>query len=111
MLSCEFALPNSYDCPPSFLKSGSYLFVSINIPLSLLCPVLGIICWTCVAAVMSMPEATIHKDGNALFKKDEIRMSFYLIAMSPSRDMIRFEVLNQFQLRALRILTLNSAHH
>jgi len=60
---------------------------------SLLLPILLVFGGAGIAAVMSMPEASVYKNGDFLLWKNEVRMPFYGIVTPPSCDAILMEYL------------------
>lgn len=56
----------------------------LNIPLSFLLPIFLVVAGARIAAIMSMPETPVYKDGNFFVQKHEIRMALNRVVTAPS---------------------------
>ena len=77
VLLFQLAFPNANNRPSTILETLRCFYIPLDVPLTLFLPILGMVGWSRISAVMPMPETTIDKDGDPFIKKDEIRMAFY----------------------------------
>lgn len=97
----DFTFPNS-DHLPAFLRQFfCNCFVSGFVALDLVAPVCGVVRGSDVAAVMSMPETAVGKNGDSILGEDKIGMTRKFRVSAPADDMMMFENPNQLQFRGL----------
>jgi hypothetical protein len=68
-------LPNTYDHPTATAKHSCHNLITATVSFDLGSPELVVAGRRLAAARTTVPEATIHKNGDSLFWKDEIRPS------------------------------------
>lgn len=100
ILFLQFAFPYPNHGPYSTLEKLSNLPVMFNITSSLILPILVIISWTRISAVMTVPEAPVDKYGDFFIVKNKIGMTFNLVVASPPRYMVILKEADQFDLGA-----------
>ena len=64
-----------------------------------------------IAAVMTVPEATVHKYSDLLLREYEIGMTFYLVVSPPARNPIQLEYCDQAQFCRLILFRLDLTHN
>ena len=69
-------------------------------------PILLMIDRASVSAIMSMPDAAVHKHGNLFLWEHEIGMALYWVVSPPTGDSVLLEYFNQPQFRGLVFLDL-----
>lgn len=79
-------------------KEHRHFSIVIHISFSFLSPIFEIFAWASVSAIMSVPKTSIDKYSYSFFKKNKIRMTFYLIISPPSSDMMVVKVTNKLHL-------------
>ena len=82
-----------------------------NIPLPFLLPVFSVLLWREVPAVMSVPEASIYKDGNLTLGKYKVRMTFDIVMPPPSRVSVFLEQRDQGKFRGFVAGRTNLPHY
>jgi len=75
ILCTDLAFPGDHDLPALHFKFSNDPEVALDIPRKFLFPELGVGFWRrCDAAiVMSVPEASVHKNNRAMSRKYEVR--------------------------------------
>src|SRR5436189_145424 len=71
----QFVLPKSQHTPAGLVQLAVHHPVSRPIPCDLVIPIPLIGVWTAIALRATVPEATIHKHGNALVSENKIRFA------------------------------------
>ena len=82
----------------------------LHVPLALFLPILLMIDRASVSAIMSMPEAAVHKHGNLFLWEHEIGMALYWVVSPPTCDSVLLEYFNQPQFRGLVLFGLDLPH-
>ena len=97
----DFTFPNSYNLPAFSSQFLCDCFVSGFVAFDLVAPVCGVVRGSDVAAVMSVPETAIGKNGDSILGKDKIGMPRKVRVSAPADDMMKPENFNQLQFRGL----------
>ena len=92
-------------------EAGGYISIVRNIPLPFLLPVFSVLLWREVPAIMSVPKAAVHKDGDLLLWKDKIRMAFDIVMTPPSCVSVFLEQRNQGEFRGFVAGRANLSHY
>lgn len=78
----EFAFPNSDGRPTEFFQLGDRAGVALDVAAKLCLPELGIALWSRRIAVRaSVPEASVHKDGDLAPGKRDVRPAWSLLPL------------------------------
>ncbi len=111
VLLFQFAFPDTDNLPSTVLETLRCFYIPLDVPLTLFLPILGMVGWSRISAIMAMPKTAVDKDGDSLVKENEIGMTFYLICSPPAGDMVFLEQLNHCQLGAFCIAAFYGAHY
>lgn len=78
----EFAFPNSDGRPTEFFQLGDRTGIALDVAAKLCLPELGIALWSRRIAVRaSVPEASVHKDGDFASRKRDVRPAWSLLPL------------------------------
>jgi len=95
----DFTFPNSYDLPAFLNQLPCYDFIPYFVALDFISPVLSVVRGINIAAIMTMPKATISKNHNSIFGKDKIWMPYKIRIPAPASYMMKPENFDQLNFR------------
>ena len=110
VLLFELALPNANDAPTAEPEQLCDFLIVPAAAVLFLFPKIFIVRGVRISAVVSVPKASVDKNGDFEGEKNEIRMSLDGIIPFPSFDAESAEQLDQAQLRRLVFLRLDVPH-
>jgi hypothetical protein len=82
--AAKAVLPNAKDGPPLAFEQASDQSISCTVSLILRSPVVGVRQGNVSTSRTAMPEAPVHKNGQPVFGKDEIRIARRPVLASPA---------------------------
>lgn len=97
----DFTFPNSHNLPAFSSQFFCDRFVSGFVALDLAAPIFGVVRWSDVAAVMSVPETAVGKNGDSILGEDKIGMPRKVRVSAPANDMTMLKNFDQLQFRGL----------